>query len=97
MTRYKVIVSKHVGEHLLEHISFISNVSLVAARDFISEYEEIINRLEDNPYEFQVDTSFENTYGYRRAIFAKWYKCLFVVEESIVYVDYVVDCRQENY
>ena len=96
MTKYKVIVSRHVAENLLEHVSFISNVSLVAARSFISEYEEILNRLEDNPFEFQVDTTIENTDEYRRAIFAKWYKCLFVIEGTTVYVDSVVDCRQED-
>lgn len=96
MANYKVIVSKHVAEHLLEHVSFISNVSLIAARDFISEYEVILKRLENNPYEFQVDTSFDNTDEYRRAIFAKWYKCLFVIKESTVYIDSVVDCREDN-
>ena len=96
MTKYKVIISKHVAEHLLEHVRFISNVSLIAARSFISEYEDILIRLENNPYEFQVDTSFDNADEYRRAVFAKWYKCLFIIEGSTVYVDSVVDCRQEN-
>ena len=96
MAKYKVIVSKHVAEHLLEHVGFISNVSLVAVRNFISEYEEILIRLENNPYEFQVETTFDNVDEYRRAIFAKWYKCIFVIKESTEYIDSVVDCREEN-
>lgn len=39
MAKYKVIVSRHVAEHLLGHIEFISNVSTEAAHRFIEEYE----------------------------------------------------------
>ena len=43
----------------------------------------------------------ETEYGlpeglYRKAIFAKRYKALFSVEAQVVYVDAVLDCRQEN-
>jgi hypothetical protein len=96
MAKYKVIVSKHVAEHLLEHVRFISNVSLVAARNFISEYESILNRLENNPFEFQIDTSFDNPDEYRRAVFSKWYKCIFLIKGSTVYIDSVIDCRQDK-
>lgn len=45
---------------------------------------------------YQIDTSFDNPYEYRRVVFAKWYKCLFIVEGSTVYLDSVVDCRQDD-
>ena len=96
MGKYRVIVSKHVADYLLTYIEFISLVSTEAARQFIAEYEKIIVRLEENPMQFQVDTSFDNPDGYRRAVFAKWYKCLFQIEGHVVYLDSVVDCRQNN-
>ena len=96
MAKYKVIVSNHVAGHLLEYVEFISNVSIEAARHFISDYEAILIRLEENPLQFQIETTFDNPDGYRRAIFSKWYKCLFVIDGSIVYIDSVVDCRQDN-
>ena len=96
MSKYQVIVSKHVANNLLEHMTFISNVSIEAAQRFVEEYEAVINALEENPLKYQVDTTFDNTYEYRRVIFAKWYKCVFAVEESTVYIDSVVDCRQDN-
>ena len=96
MSKYKVIVSKNVAGHLLSHIEFISKVSVEAARQFVAEYENALNRLEDNPLQFQVDTSFDNPDGYRRVVFAKWYKCLFVIDGTTVYLDSVVDCRQEK-
>lgn len=96
MNKYKVIVSRHVAENLLSYVEFISNVSTKTARQFIAEYEVILVRLEENPLQFQVDTSFDNPHGYRRAIFSKWYKCLFVIEGTTVYLDSIVDCRQDN-
>ena len=96
MAKYKVIVSRHVAEHLLGNIEFISNVSTEAAHRFIEEYENVITRLEDNPLQYQIDTSFNNPYKYRRAVFARWYKCLFIVDNSVVYLDSVVDCRQDD-
>lgn len=96
MSKYRVIVSKHIAERLLEYVEFISNVSTEAAKQFIYEYETILIRLEENPLQFQVDTSFNNPDGYRRAVFAKWYKCLFIVNGKVVYIDTVVDCRQSR-
>ena len=84
------------AQQLLAYTRFISNVSLGAAQTFVAEYESILKRIEDNPLQFQVDTSFENPMGYRRAVFAQWYKCLFKVDGSVVNVDAVVDCRQEQ-
>ena len=95
MSKYRVITSKLVAQNLIEHTAFISNVSVEAAKRFLSEYDAILTRIENNPYEFQIDTSFGNPYGYRRAVFAKWYKCLFIVDESVVFLDAVVDCRKD--
>ena len=96
MSNYNVIVSGHVAQKLLVYVSFISNVSLSAAQTFVDEYESILRRIEDNPLQFQVDTSFENPAGYRRAVFAQWYKCVFKVYGTNVYVDAIVDCRQSE-
>ena len=95
MSKYKVIVSRHIAEMLLLHTSFIAQVSSEAAKRFVAQYEHVIDRLEENPLQFQEDTAFDNPDGYRRAVFAKWYKCLFIVEGDTVYVDSVVDCRQD--
>ena len=96
MQKFRVIVSKHVANYLLSYVEFISLVSIEAARQFIAEYEKVLVRLEENPLQFQLDTSFDNPDGYRRAVFAKWYKCLFLIEGQVVYLDSVVDCRQNN-
>ena len=96
MSKYKIVTSRLVAQNLIEPITFITNVSTEAAKRFLSDYDAILTRLENNPFEFQLDTTFDNPYGYRRAVFAKWFKCLFIVEESTVYIDSIVDCRRNN-
>ena len=95
MSQFKVIVSRHVAEALIKHTAFIAQVSPKAADSFVVEYEKVLVRLEENPLQFQIDTAFDNPDGYRHAVFAKWYKCLFIVEGNTVYLDSVVDCRQK--
>lgn len=58
------------------------------------DFEAIICRLSENPYQFPScdDPNLADTY--RKAIFAKWYKIIFSVEDDTVYVDAVVDGRQ---
>ena len=50
MAKYKVIVSNHVAGHLLEYVEFISNVSIEAAQQFISEVyiDSVVDCRQDN-------------------------------------------------
>lgn len=93
--KYAVIPASHVDRQLIQHVQFISRVSIKAARKFRDDFEEILGRLEENPLEFPFDTD-PNLPSelYHKAVFAKWYKALFIVEGTTVYLDAVVDCRQ---
>ena len=95
MARYTVIAASRVDSQLLRHIRFLSQVSISAAKRFRREYAGILDRLEENPFQFPSETDPnlpENVY--RKALFARWYKALFLVENDTVYLDAVVDCRQ---
>jgi hypothetical protein len=97
MAGYKVIVASRVDRQLLTHVEFIARVSIPAARRFRDAYVRVLDDLEENPLQFPLDTDPnlpENLY--HKAIFAKWYKALFLIDTDnrIVYLDAVVDCRQ---
>ena len=95
MSRCTVIIAGRVDRQLIRHIRFLANVSLPAAKRFREEYAEILDRLEENPFLFPIDTDPNLPEGmYRKAVFARCYKALFTVENEIVYLDAVVDCRQ---
>jgi plasmid stabilization system protein ParE len=97
MAKYSVILSSRVEAQLLQHMEFLARVSVPAAKRFREEYARILDRLEDNPHQFPVETDPNLPAGlYRKALFAKRYKALFSIVENLVYLDAVVDCRQQN-
>lgn len=96
MGKFKVIFDPALDRMLLQHTEFISRVSVPAAERFLDEFEAVIQRLSENPYQFPNcdDPNLANTY--RKAVFAKWYKMIFSVEGNTVYIDAVVDGRQST-
>lgn len=97
MGKYTVIVSRRADTMLVNHTRFLANVSVPAARELVKEYKKILDTLEDNPFQFPAETEYELPPGlYRKALFYKRYKALFTVEDDKVYLDAVLDCRQDN-
>ena len=97
MGKYTVIVSKRADEMLIRHARFLAQVRVSAARRMTAEFEKILDRLEQNPFQFPPETDYNLPDGtYRKALFSKWYKAIFSVAGDTVYLDAVLDCRQEN-
>ncbi len=99
MPNYKIDVSSRVDHQLLTHFEIITRVSIPAARRFRDEYARILDDLEENPLQFPTDPDPNLPEDiYHKAIFAKWYKALFMIDANsrIVYLDAVVDCRQSS-
>jgi plasmid stabilization system protein ParE len=97
MAKYSVILSSRVEAQLLQHTEFLARVSIPAAKRFRAEYARMLDRLEDNPHQFPLETDPNLPADrYRKALFAKRYKALFSIAEGTVYLDAVVDCRQQT-
>ena len=93
---YNVILGSRVDSMLKRHILFISNVSIPRAERFADEFEALVRQLRENPLLFPFDEDENLPYGkYRKVVFARWYKILFWVEGSTVYIDAVCDCRED--
>lgn len=92
---YEVIVSRSAEQMLKNHILFLARVSINAARRLRKEYAEVLDALEENPYQFPPEEDMDLPDEYRKALFGKRYKAVFSVEASTVYLDAIVDCRQE--
>ena len=81
---------------LRRHTLFISRVSLPRAEMFVDEFEAIAGQLKENPFLYPLDEDDNLPVGkYRKAVFAKWYKLLFWVKDTTVYIDAVCDCRED--
>lgn len=95
MDNYEIIFSKRIDQMLLRHVEFLTRVSVPAAKQFYLEFVEVISRMKDNPLQFPSEVDQNLPVGYRKAIFAKRYKAVFSIDEKIVYLDAVVDCRMD--
>lgn len=95
--RYKVIVSDRARQMLGVHVRFMANVSPPAARKTKSEILKAIRSLSMMPERFSfLDAQHIPPNKYHKMFAENWYMILYQVKDSNVYVDYIVDCRQ-NY
>ena len=95
MADYKLVLASRVERQLLCHFEFLLRVSAPAAKRFRREFGDTLSELAANPFQFPWEQDLNLPEGlYRTALFSKRYKILFLVENNTVYIDAVVDCRQ---
>ena len=97
---YDVRVARRADWMLIAHTGFLSRVSPPAARRLLADFKKTTKLLKDNPYMFPfadgTDVPGIPPETYRRCLFDKRYKAIYLIEDSYVYIDAVIDCRQEN-
>lgn len=94
--RYQVIFSERAGEMLVQHIRFVAQVSpqaaeklrlaIIEAAKSLQEFPERGSWLSDRALPANV---------YRKLPVDKRYLLIYKIKDDTVYLDYVVDCRQE--
>lgn len=93
---YRVIIGKRTTDMLVAHARFLANVSESAAERLVFEFEAKAKSLETfperNPY---LSNPLIPADKYRQLLFAKRYLLLYFIKGDNVFVDAVVDCRQE--
>ena len=93
---YKVILGSRIDAMLRRHVLFISNVSIDRAEAFADEFEAVVTQLKENPFLYPLDEDENLPRGkYRKAVFARWYKTLYWIDNDVVYLDAVCDCRED--
>lgn len=93
-TRYNVIISDRARRMLGVHIRFLANVS--AARKTKPALLKAIRTLETMPERFPfLDAEHIPPNKYHKMYVENWYLVLYQVKDQTVYVDYIVDCRQD--
>ncbi len=94
---YNVIVSQLAAEMLLTHVRFLANVGEESAEKLIEEFGNCAKSLEvfpdRNPWISDLSLPIHK---YRKLIFMKRYFVIYQIKSDRVYIDYIVDCRQ-NY
>jgi len=94
---YTVIVSDRAADMLLEHLRFIAQASIEAADRLRMEIIEAVKSLEQfpdrNPW---LSDPALPVNKYRKMVINKRYLIIYQIRGDLVFVEYVLDCRQ-NY
>lgn len=94
--RYNVIVSDRARQMLGIHVRFLANVNAAAARKTKSEILKAIRSLgampERSPF---LDAEHIPLNKYHKMYVESWYLVLYQIKDQTVYVEYIVDCRQD--
>ena len=98
--KHSVRLARRADKMLLAHTEFIAQISAAAARNLLSGFKKTIARLADNPYQFpyadELDVPGIPSETYKKCLFGGRYKALFLIDGDDVYIDAIIDCRQEN-
>ncbi|NLO40540.1 MAG: type II toxin-antitoxin system RelE/ParE family toxin [Ruminiclostridium sp.] len=93
---YEVVISDEATQMLVAHSRFLAQVSEAAAMHLTTEFSEKADSLkrypERNPW---LSDPMVPSGRYRKLLMAKRYLLIYQVKENSVYIDAVVDCRQD--
>ncbi|MBP2654236.1 MAG: plasmid stabilization system [Firmicutes bacterium] len=94
--RYQVIISDRAGEMLVQHAHFLAQVSLAAADKLRVDIIESAKSLQEFPERgsWIVDSALPLNV-YRKLLVDRRYMLIYKIKGDKVYIDYMVDCRQE--
>ncbi len=94
--KYKVIISDRAKRMLETHIRFMVQVDKESAAAKKKQIISALRSLSKMPQRFPF---FEEMYippnKYHKMFIEKWYLVLYQIQDDTVYVDYILDCRQE--
>jgi plasmid stabilization system protein ParE len=91
-----VIVSDRARQMLAGHVRFLAQKSPTTARKVKNDLIDAIRSLQQMPERFPfLDADLIPPNKYHKMFVEKWYLILYQIKDEIVYVDYIVDCRQD--
>jgi plasmid stabilization system protein ParE len=94
--RYEVTVSEKAAEMLTQHILFVARVSESAAEKLREQIIKAIKSLDTLPRRCSWFTAeYIPRNKYRKLTVNKRYLILYQIRDDDVYVDYILDCRQD--
>ncbi|MFF3926271.1 type II toxin-antitoxin system RelE/ParE family toxin [Paenibacillus lactis] len=94
--RYKVIISDRARQMLANHVRFLAEKSPEAARNTKNELLQAIRSLAWMPERYPfLEAEFIPPNKYHKMFVEKWYLVLYQVQDEMVYVDHIVDSRQD--
>ena len=94
--KYKVIISDRAKQNLVAQVRFLAQINKPAVQKLKSRLISEIRSLEEMPQRypfFQADYIPVNKY--HKLFVENWYLVLYQIKDDTVYVDWILDCRQD--
>ena len=96
MEKYKVVISEQAKKQLVTHAAFLARVSRPAAERLPAGFRKAAGSLEAMPQRCQwLSGEYLPRCAYRQLVFEKRYMLIFQIKDDTVYIEYVIDCRQD--
>lgn len=93
---YQVVVSERAAQMLVSHAAFLAQVSPEAAEHLTAAFETAAASLSSMPQRCPwLSGDFIPKHVYRFLLFEKRYLLIFQIRDMGVYIDFIVDCRQD--
>jgi len=94
--RYRLVMSKRAAYQLREHAAFAAQLDERIALKLISDFQEAAESLTYLPYRTPfLESDVIPSGKYRKMLFGKWYLILYQIRDEAVYIEYVIDGRQD--
>ena len=94
--KYKVIISDRAREMLGLHLRFLAQVSRPAAAKLKHRFLEETHSLQEMPQRYPFfNENYIPVNKYHKLYVENWYLVLYQIMDNTVYVDWIVDCRQD--
>jgi len=96
--QYRVLVSERARQMLANHIRFLTQKNPAAARQTKKDLMDAIRSLQQMPERFPfLRAEFIPPNKYHKMFVEKQYLVIYQIENETVYVDYIMDCRQDYF
>ena len=93
---YKVVISDNAKRMLGSHIRFLANVDKKAASELKGKIMASLRTLEVWPERYPFFSEiFVPLNKYHKMVLEKRYLVLYQIKDNVVYVDHILDCRQD--
>lgn len=94
--QYKVIISERAKEMLGMHIRFLAQVNKAAAKKLKNRLVDEIRALQEMPQRYPfLNENYTPANKYHKLYVENWFLVLYQIKDDTVYVDWIVDCRQD--
>lgn len=94
--KYHIIISERAKEMLGMHIRFLAQVNKAAAGKLKNRLVAEIRSLQTMPQRFPFfNEAYIPANKYHKLYVENWYLVLYQIKDDTVYVDWILDCRQD--